>query len=40
MASGEGSQVAGHYLSEAAMAKLYPTRDTDTAPGDSILAIT
>ncbi len=29
-----------HYLSEASMAKLYPTRDTDTAPGDSILAIT
>ena len=29
-----------HYLSEASMAKLYPTRETDTAPGDSILAIT
>ena len=28
-----------HYLSEASMAKLYP-RETDTAPGDSILAIT
>ena len=29
-----------HYLSETSMAKLYPTRDNDTAPGDSILAIT
>ena len=29
-----------HYLSEASMAKLYTTRETDTAPGDSILAIT
>lgn len=29
-----------HYLSDASMAKLYPTRDTDTATGDSILAIT
>jgi hypothetical protein len=29
-----------HYLSEASMATLYPARETDTAPGDSILAIT
>jgi len=29
-----------HYLSEGSMARLYPTRDTDNAPGDSILAIT
>ena len=29
-----------HYLSESSMAKLYPTRDNHTAPGDGILAIT
>ena len=29
-----------HYLSEASMAKLYPTRDNEPAPGDSPLAIT
>ena len=29
-----------HYLSEASMAKLYPTRDTDNAPGTEMLAIT
>jgi transposase-like protein len=29
-----------HYLSETSMAKLYPTRDNHTAPGDGILAIT
>ena len=29
-----------HYLSEASMAKLYPTRDTDHVPDDGILAIT
>ena len=27
-----------HYLSEASMAKLYPTRHTDTAPAAGILA--
>ncbi len=29
-----------HYLSEASMAKLYPTRDTVDAPGDSLPAVT
>jgi transposase-like protein len=29
-----------HYLSEISMAKLYTTRETDTAPGDGIIAIT
>lgn len=29
-----------HYLSEASMAKLYPTRDNDTASGTEMLAIT
>ena len=29
-----------HYLSEASMAKLYPTRDNDRAPDDGPLAIT
>jgi putative transposase len=29
-----------HYLSEASMAKLYPTRDNDTATGTEMLAIT
>ena len=29
-----------HYLSEASMAKLYPTRDNHPAPGDGKLAIT
>ena len=29
-----------HYLSEHSMAKLYPTRDNDTATGTEMLAIT
>ncbi len=29
-----------HYLSEASMARLHPTRDNDPAPDDGIIAIT